>query len=370
MARQVYSTIRESCFALFRDIVGDLGIDDRVAFNLSPMQMNFDNGSRIIFRGMDKAEKLKSIHNVSLIWIEEAAELSYAGFKELLGRLRHPSLKMYVILSLNPTSKSNWAFKHFFELPKFDDEELYSKRIVLREGVYYHHSVCRDNHFLPESYFQRLEEIKSYDPDLWRIAWLGKFGINGTRVLPQFEIMPHDKVKSEVNKIPRKFKFAGLDFGFVTSYNACIRCAVDDVNKFLYIYWEWYERGLTDDQIVERLAEFKKTREVIVSDSAEPKTIAYLRKNGIIATGCKKFAGSRLYNIKKIKRFKKIICSDACKNCIAELSDLTFDKDKDGNLIEDAFNIDSHCFDSLVYSLDGYDIGNLKISFPRSELGI
>ena len=218
MVRQVYGTIRESCFILFKEVCGSLNLEDYVIFKHSPMQMVFSNGSRIIFRGMDKPEKLKSIHNVSLIWAEEASELHYEGFKELLGRLRHPSLKMYVILSLNPTSKSNWTYKHFFELPKFSDEELYREREVLRGEIYYHHSVCTDNKFLPEKYFQRLEETKEYDPDKYRIAWLGQFGVNGVRVLPQFEILPHDEVMAAVEDIPRRFKFVGLDFGFVTSY--------------------------------------------------------------------------------------------------------------------------------------------------------
>jgi len=43
---------------------------------------------------MDKPEKLKSINNISLIWLEECSEIKYAGFKELLGCLRHPTLDL------------------------------------------------------------------------------------------------------------------------------------------------------------------------------------------------------------------------------------------------------------------------------------
>ena len=64
--------------------------------------------------------------------------------------------------------------------------------------------------------------------------------------------------------------------------------------------------------------------------------------------------------IKKIKRFKKIIVSTECKNTIRELKDLTFKEDKNGNIVEDEFNIDSHCFDSIKYSLDGYEVSDLK----------
>ena len=59
---------------------------------------------------------------------------------------------------------------------------------------------------------------------------------------------------------------------------------------------------------------------------------------------CKKYAGSRLQNIKKIKRFKKIVCSPKCRNTIKELKDLTYSKDAKGNVIYDEFNIDAHTF--------------------------
>ena len=367
VVREVFETIRESCYSLFFEIVESLNLENLIIFTKSPMQMIFLNGSRIIFRGLDKAEKLKSINDISLIWIEEASEIRYAAFKQLLGRLRHPSLKLHMILSTNPASTTNWIYEHFFK--DVSDAELYRMRVIETADCYYHHSTADDNKFLPRDYLSELEKMKEYDPDLYRVARLGRFGVNGVQVLPQFEIQSHDSVMKVVENIPRSFKFAGLDFGFVTSYNACVRCAVDDKNKYLYIYWNWYEKGLTDDEIVERLSEFEKTRELIRCDSAEPKTIAYLCKNGIRAVGCKKFAGSKLYNIRKIKRFRKIICSEVCKYVIKELAELTFAKDRNDNLIEDEFNIDAHCFDAIAYAIDTYDVTDLKY-ITKADLGL
>ena len=96
------------------------------------MQIRFANGSKIIFKGMDKPEKLKSLNGVSIVWIEECSEVKYAGFKELLGRLRHPTLSNHIILSTNPVSKGNWCYKYFFQDKKnnffvLNDEELYKK---------------------------------------------------------------------------------------------------------------------------------------------------------------------------------------------------------------------------------------------------
>lgn len=58
-------------------------LDHIVKTKISPMRVDFCNGSQIIFKGMDKTEKLKSIHGVTIVWIEECSELKYEGFKEL-----------------------------------------------------------------------------------------------------------------------------------------------------------------------------------------------------------------------------------------------------------------------------------------------
>lgn len=365
VVREVYETIRESCYSLLEEIVIDLGLEDQIKCIVSPMQIRFPNGSKIIFKGMDKPAKLKSINNISIIWLEECSEIKYAGFKELLGRLRHPSLKLHMILSTNPVGEDNWTFKHFFkdELNNrlvLDDAELYEKKTMVVKDTYYHHSTADDNLFLPESYIEQLEELKEYDPDLYRIARKGHFGINGIRVLPQFEIQSHEKVLEAIGNINKPLMRVGLDFGFIESYNALVRLAVDHEKKYLYIYWEYYKNQMTDDQTAEDIIEFKESQELIKADSAEPKTIKYFRQLGFNMVGARKFKGSRLQYTKKVKRFRKIICSDQCTNAIYELKDLTYATDKNGNIIEDEFKIDSHVLSSIWYALDDYDVTDLK----------
>jgi phage terminase large subunit len=360
VVREVYDTIRDSCFALFEEIITDLCLEDEIKLVTSPMQIRFPNGSKIIFKGMDKPSKLKSIHNVSIVWIEECSELKYEGFKELIGRLRHPTLSLHMILSTNPVGKGNWTYKHFFKLVNINDEVLYKQRTMVIGNTFYHHSLADDNLFLPHSYIEQLEDLKTYDPDLYRVARLGRFGINGIVVLPQFEVRKHDDVMQAVLGLPNSYKRVGMDFGFETSYNALIRMAIDHEKKWLYIYWEYYKNKMTDDKTAEEIAEFKKTRELIRADSAEPKTIQYYRQQGFRIQGARKFQGSRLANIKKIKRFKKIICSDECAHCIEEMQELTYKTDKDGNIIPDEFNIDPHTFSAIWYGLDGYEVTDLK----------
>ena len=243
-------------------------------------------------------------------------------------------------------------------------------------GVYYHHSVPDDNPFLPKSYINTLNDIKTYDPYLWACARWGRFGANGTRVLPQFVVAKDAKAfKQIVSGIPAQFHFFGLDFGFETSYNALVCCAVDDANKYLYIYDELYRNKITDDRFIQ-MDKFKQINEraekcnkPICADSAEPKSIQFYRQNGVQMYGCKKYIGSRLANTKKMKRFRKIICSPKCKNAVRELKDLTYAKDSKGNIIYDEFNIDPHCFSSLWYALDTYTVADIKELKTNSRAG-
>lgn len=365
VVREVYDTMRDSCYSLLEEVALNIGIWDKLKFKTSPMQIIFPNGSKIIFKGMDKPAKLKSINGVSIIWLEECSEVKYAGYKELLGRLRHLTSSNHIICSTNPIGEDNWTFKHFFRDDEndrlvLDDNELYENRIVKINNTYYHHSTCEDNYFLPRSYIEELNEMKAYDPDLYRVARLGRFGVNGTKVLPQFEVMPYDEGIGKIANIPNRFLRVGMDFGFETSYNAITRLAIDDKNKWLYIYYEYYKNKMTDDKTAIEIAEFKGAKELIRADSAEPKTIKYYQQEGFKMIGAKKFPGSRLANIKKLKRFKRIICLDNCKNTIKELKNLIYAVDKQGNMIMDEFNIDPHTLSAIWYGLDGYEVADVK----------
>lgn len=375
IVRNVYGTIKDSCYNLLEEIATDLGIMRVLKFTKSPMEIRFTNGSKIIFRGLDDKEKLKSIHNVSLIWLEECSEAKYDAFKELIGRLRHPNLKLHFILSTNPVGEDNWSYRHFFkdeekDILVLDDEELYKKRTMVVGDTYYHHSTADDNLFLPQSYIEQLDEMKVYDPDLYRIARRGRFGVNGTKVLPQFEVVDHSLVMNKIGDIPQRFYRVGMDFGFVDSYNAVIRMAIDDKRKYLYVYWEYYKRDLTDDKTAEEIKEFKETKELIIADGAEAKTIRYFQQEGFKMIGAKKGPGSRLQNTKKMKRFKKIICSDECTNTIRELKNLTYKLDRQGYIMPDEFNIDPHTFEAMWYGLEGYEVADIKEKSKERPKGV
>ena len=398
--REVYDTIPESCYDLFKEILSEMDLladeDDRkqsktkVKALKSPMAFKFPNGSKIIFKGMDKPEKVKSLNGVSIVWLEEGSEIKYEGYKEMLGRIRTPDASMHFIISTNPVGKENWIYKHFFantdengnEKIIQDEEEFYLKRTLINKGVYYHHSLMDDNPYLPDAYRKRLEEIKDYDPALYRVARWGRFGPSGTRVLPQFEVAtnPKEFVKA-VNELGISNQYFGFDFGFEESFNAVISMSVDIKNSILYIWDEIYMNHVTDDKFatIDEMLELKKRlkgykdqgyNNTLVADNEDPKAISYYRQNGYVIRKCKnKFAGSRISNTRKIKRFKKIICSPKCKNTIRELKDLTYKRKPNGDTVYDEFNIDPHTFSAIWYALDSVTVADVKEKVFNSKGG-
>lgn len=392
VVREVYDTIQDSCYDLLCEILEDLGLytDDvsmwrrskkLVLCQKAPLRIRFHNGSVIIFKGMDKPSKIKSINGVSIVWLEECSEIKYDGYKEVLGRLRTPNVSVHFILSCNPVGKENWVYRHFFkrvddngtETLILDDNELYQKKCMVHNGTYYMHTIPEDNIFLPREYLKTLDEIKEYDEPLWRVAKLGMFGANGTRVLPQLVVAKSPKAfKAAIDELGEENMYFGFDFGFEESYNAVVSMSVDTKHSILYIWDEIYRNHLTDDMMAE-LPKMVRLRDrlismasrginkILVADNEDPKAITYYRQSGYYIRGCRnKFAGSRLSNTRKVKRFKYIVVSPKCKNTIRELKDLTYKKDAKGNIIYDEFNIDPHTLSAIWYGLDTVTVADVK----------
>lgn len=392
VVRNVKDTIKESCYLLLKEILSNMDMlaeekgrsktkQTKVIAVQSPMEFRFPNGSRIIFKGLDNPEKIKSIHGVSIVWIEECSEIRLSAYEELLGRIRTPNISMHFILSCNPVGRENWVYNTFFrrmdetqnkEIVVCDEYKLYKRRTLVcdigdNRKMYYHHSLPDDNPFLPVGYVKRLNALKTHDMRLWVVARWGRFGAAGTIVLPNFEVAK-DKQKfiNKVNDISAHYHFFGIDFGFEESFNALVSCCVDNENKDLYIYDEIYVNKVTDDRFSSRedvrrtASRASRCEKIIVGDCAEPKTILFYNQQGIAMRPCRKFAGSRLANTKKLKRFRHIYCSPKCKNAIRELKDLTYKKDSRGNVIYDEFNIDPHIFSALWYALDDYTVADIK----------
>ncbi|CAN5250644.1 hypothetical protein BH09BAC4_BH09BAC4_28160 [soil metagenome] len=167
--RKYATSLNDSVIDQFRDYaLPFFGLIENVhyTFNVSRRRFEFANGSVIIFRGLDDAEKFKSIAGITLVWIEEATEIEEAEFKIVNDRIRG---KPQLFLTYNPISERHWLRKRFHHA---DDPH---KGVDARTTVLF--STYLDNPYVGEKYIDDMEHYREHDPDHYRIYALGEFGI-------------------------------------------------------------------------------------------------------------------------------------------------------------------------------------------------
>jgi len=180
MIRKVKRTLRESVFALVSDVISEFDLTAYAKKNKSDMSFELGN-SEIITSGLDDPEKIKSIHNITMIWVEEATELDEIDFDQLDLRMRGIGTKKQIIASFNPISEDHWIKRKFFE-EKVDDV------FILR-------TTYKDNFYLDEDYSMVLEQRMSFDDNLKRIYVDGEWGriTTGSEFYCKFSYKDHAK---------------------------------------------------------------------------------------------------------------------------------------------------------------------------------
>lgn len=345
VVRKVGSTLKESVWRLFLDVLGQLN-NPVETVNKTDLKIILCNGSEILFKGLDDSEKIKSITDITDIFIEEATELSLDDFTQLALRLRSPLPFNQIHLAFNPVSKSNWCYKYFFESTP-------PKDCILQCTTY------KDNPTLPKEYISTLEELKNRNPAYYRIYALGKFATLDKLVFPVYEkrIVSPD----EVSNLPF---WCGMDFGYTNDPTAITWGYYKQDNKTLYITGEYHKAGMTNGKIAETIKQLGLAKEIITADCAEPKSIAEIRQLGIHRIrASKKGADSIINGIDKMLRCK-IVIDERCKNVIEEFENYTWEKDKKTdeytNRPIDTFN---HHIDSIRYGMQALNIDKKKDTY-------
>ena len=182
VCRKVARTLRESCFEQLKNQAYEY-YPDEIAYmprgKGGDMTMRFRNGSEILFAGLDDVEKLKSIYNITGIWIEEASEVLESDFNQLDIRLRTKfNQYLQIILSFNPISVHHWLKKRFFDFDIKDPAE----RERAMERTRTHESTYKDNRFLEEEAVRTLESFKETDEYYYQVYALGMWGVTGKTV--------------------------------------------------------------------------------------------------------------------------------------------------------------------------------------------
>lgn len=347
VVRKVERTLRDSCYAQLKWAIHRLKVDNFFKCNTSPLEITYKpTGQKILFRGLDDPLKVTSITvevgSLCRLWIEEAYEItSEDAFDRLDESIRGQLPEgMYhqVVLTFNPWSDRHWLKKRFFDEP--------SKNVLAMTTNY----MC--NEFLSEADLVLFEEMKK-NPRRYRTAGLGEWGIVEGLVYENWEERVFDV--HEISIRPSVRSAFGMDFGYVNDASTLFCGLVDTVAREIYVFDEMYEKGMSNEDILRKVTDMGYAKERIKADSAEPKSIAYLRKAGLRRIrAAKKGPDSIRAGISLIQDYK-IIIHPRCVNFITEISNYTWDKDKFDNAINKPIDDFNHLMDAMRYAMEDFD---------------
>jgi phage terminase large subunit len=352
VCRQIGRTIRGSVAQEIHKVINTWGMERLFTINKTDGTITASNGYQCVFTGLDDVEKLKSITTargiVTDIWIEEATEIEPASFKQLDKRLRGGSEKTTkrMILSFNPILQSHWIYQEHFNSIIWADaqKEYHSDEISILKTTY------KDNRFLTKQDIKRLESEK--DSYYYQVYTLGNWGVLGNVIFTNWKV---EDLSGMTNQFTNHRH--GLDFGFSSDPAALWVSHYDAKNKTIYIYDEFYERGLTNDLLA---TEIKKRigSGYVICDSAEPKSIQELVNAGISAKSALKGKDSVNYGIQWLQQ-QTIIIDSRCVNARSEISTYHWKQDKDGNAIRQPAEKNNHLIDAMRYAYEDESGGGL-----------
>lgn len=335
VCRRYGTTMRNSVFKLFKDVIESFKITHLTRIKESDMGITLPNGSEVIFVGLDNEEKLLSIAGITDVFIEEVFEVPKEIVDQLNLRMRGKAPNQQIFMAFNPISAKHWLYE-FCEGATRPDSSIYSQ------------STFRDNPFLPDEYVKALEDMYRTNPNKARVFCDGNWGadveglVYKNHVLSDFDINELIKQGLEVR--------VGIDWGFVDPTTVVVSL-FDKTKKEIYVIGEYYKRGATLEEIKEGIIALGISKQKMYCDGAEPDKVDYLRRNGFNAVSAKKGAGSVKAGISFLQDMK-IICHESCVNVAAELENYVYLKDKKtGQYVEDSYDHDfSHTMDALRYS--------------------
>jgi len=107
VCRRYGTTIRQTVFELFKEVLSKWKLTPFVKINESDYRITFPNGSVILFTGLDEETKLLSLANISTIFIEEAYEVPKNIVEQLNLRMRGNGSNQQIIMAWNPISSNH-----------------------------------------------------------------------------------------------------------------------------------------------------------------------------------------------------------------------------------------------------------------------
>lgn len=265
VTRQVGDTMRDSVYAQILWAIDKLGLTTKFKCTQSPLQCTYlPTGQRILFRGLDDPQKIKSIKlpfgYIGILWFEEADQIK--GGEDAVRNVQQSALRGgefgLTFISFNPPAASrNWA-------NRYAREERKGKRI--------HHSTYLQAPaaWLGPKFLAQAEYIKETQPTKYRHEYLGEVVGSGTQVFENLRLEPISQ------KTIRNFDTIenGVDWGWYPDPWAFNRCHYDAARKTLYIFDELTRLRTSNEETAKLVQQRIESWESVTADSAEMKSCA------------------------------------------------------------------------------------------------
>lgn len=262
-----------------------------------------------------------------------------------------PGYFKQISITFNPWSEKHWLKSRFF------DE---SNENVLAITTNYE---C--NEFLDDADRALFEWMKKNKPKRYRVEGLGDWGVAEGAIFDDWQEKEFDW--REIAKREHAVSCYGLDFGYSVDPTAFI-CSIADIErKELYIYDEHYQKAMLNNEIADMIKYKGLTKERIIADSAEPKSIEEIRQYGVWnITPANKGKDSIANGIQLLQQYK-IFVHPKCTNTIVELSNYVWQSDKSGQMVNKPIDDFNHLIDALRYSVEQIGTDDPWLKFLASE---
>ena len=290
--------------------------------NKSTLKYTFTNGSYIEFFSTDQPDKLRGARRTDL-YINECNNVPFDAYQQLSIRTSGN-----VWLDYNP-SNLFWV----------------DKEIIGKEDTDFITLTYKDNTSLPISIVKEIEKARekgktsNYWANWWNVYGLGQLGSLEGVCIPDWK---------EIDNIPDDARLLahGVDFGYT------------DPTVVISLY-KWNDAYIADEvfyksnTVLRDLSNFLKQnniKENLIADSAEPKSIETLRRDGHNIFPCSKGRDSVNFGINLLNQNEIYITSNSI-NLKRELQGYIWAKDKNGNTLNKPTGEHPDCIDSLRYVL-------------------
>ena len=320
--------------------------------------------SRIMFRGIktssgNQTAKLKSIQGITTFVCDEAEEwTSEDEFDKIMLSIRKKGIQNRIIIIMNPCDSNHFIYKKYIEkthkLVEIDGVQV---QISTHPNVLHIHTTYFDNlENLSPEFLKEVEDMKVSNPEKYGHVVIGRWAdVAEGAVFKKWGI---------VKEFPQECKKVGIgqDFGFTNDPSAAVRCGI--IDNRLYVDELFYETDMLSSAIANRLKPFSMK---VFADSQDPRLIQEIKNRGVNIYPVDKFPGSIKAGIDKIKDMEFFV-TERSYNIITELRKYVWDKDKDGNYINEPVDEYNHLMDAIRYYVLGCLLG--RILKPKDLTGI